>query len=370
LDDQIKLHGHRIEPGEIEALLGEIPAATAAAARVWGEGSRRFLVGYVCVERALEASATPTPGQMLAILRDRLPTSMMPRSIIIVDALPMTPSGKIDRSRLPAPGSQHALSTSPPEADVAIGSDGAPESDGERSVSLVRVLADCFTAVLAVDRVDPDADFFELGGSSLLTMELLFLVEERVGIRVSTVAFMRHASVAALAQHIEASMTDEDALLEGSGSLVGTSEGPLETLARVVRSWAGERAHPDGMVIGHNTSGHHLPLFWCLQGEAELTALAGALGADYPVHGMRSGHAILEQEEDMAPALARRYAKEIRSVRPVGPYVVGGNCQAAEIAFDIAWELRRAGEQVELLVLMEESVDRPYPGRVALLFWD
>jgi amino acid adenylation domain-containing protein len=368
LDDQIKLHGHRIEPGEIEALLIEIQAVTAAAARVWGEGSRKFLVGYVCVERAPQASATPTTDQMLAFLRERLPTSMMPRSIIVVDDLPMKPSGKIDRSRLPAPGSQRELSTALPAADAGIGTNGAPGSNRARSASLARVLADCFTAVLSVDVVDPDADFFDLGGSSLLTMELLFLVEERLGIRVSTVTFMRHASVTALALHIEASMTNEDELLEGGGSLPSTSEGPLETLARVVRSWAGERAHPEGMVIGHNTAGHHLPLFWCLQGEAELTALAGALGADYPVHGMRSGHETLERNEDLVPALARHYATEIRRVRPVGPYLVGGNCQAAEIAFDIAWELLRAGEQVELLVLMEESVNRPYPGRVALLF--
>jgi len=117
-----------------------------------------------------------------------------------------------------------------------------------------------------------------------------------------------------------------------------------------------------------NDSGSRRGLFWCFQGYRELEQLASSLGPDQPVHGMRSGHLIMKYTEENIAALAARYAVEMMALQPVGPFVIGGNCQAACIARAIAMCLKRSGRSVDLLILMEENSFREYDGRIALLF--
>ncbi|AXE23898.1 non-ribosomal peptide synthetase [Streptomyces globosus] len=135
-DGQVKIRGHRVETGEVEAALGAVPGVTAAAAAV--RSSR--LVGYV-------VSASATPEAVRAHLAERLPDHLVPAAVVVLDALPLTPNGKLDRAALPAP--------------AATGGGREPRTERERL--LCGVLAE----VLDIERVGVDDDYFALGGDSI-----------------------------------------------------------------------------------------------------------------------------------------------------------------------------------------------------------
>ncbi|WP_275410771.1 non-ribosomal peptide synthetase [Sinosporangium siamense] len=151
-DDQVKVRGFRVEPGEIEAAMTAHPHVAQAAVAMW----RGRLIGYV----------TPAPGgitvdEMREHLAARLPGHMVPAVIMMVEALPLTPNGKVDRKALPEP--EFAAGGEDPER--ATGSD-APVTETERA------LCDVFAEALGVDRVGVDDSFFDLGGDSIISMRL------------------------------------------------------------------------------------------------------------------------------------------------------------------------------------------------------
>ena len=161
VDHQVKVRGFRVEPGEIESVLGTHPAVRQAAvvARPEPSGERR-LVGYV----AFRAEAVP-PGiqELRDYLRERLPDYMVPSAFAILDALPLTASGKIDRRALPEPEGGR------PDLDASY---VAPRTQAEE------VIAGIFAAVLNLQRVGVEDNFFELGGHSLLATQVVSRVRE------------------------------------------------------------------------------------------------------------------------------------------------------------------------------------------------
>ncbi|MET9662797.1 amino acid adenylation domain-containing protein, partial [Streptomyces sp. NPDC006510] len=135
-DGQVKIRGHRVETGEVEAALAAVPGVTAAAAAV--RSSR--LVGYV-------VSTTVTGDEARAHLAGRLPEHLVPAAVVVLDRLPVTPNGKLDRTALPAP----------------VLPRGGREPSTERERLLCAVLAEA----LDVERVGVDDDFYALGGDSI-----------------------------------------------------------------------------------------------------------------------------------------------------------------------------------------------------------
>ena len=146
-------------------------------------------------------------------------------------------------------------------------------------------------------------------------------------------------------------------------------EDVIERLRVYVEAWQGHRHRPDALIVSLNEHGTKPALFWCFQGHYELAQLAGHLGPEQPVHGMRSGHLMIDHHDPSARwPIVEHYVREIQEVQPKGPLRLGGNCQAALIMHETAERLQAAGRQVELLILMEQSLVRPFDGRVALLF--
>ncbi|MFF1381215.1 amino acid adenylation domain-containing protein [Streptomyces sp. NPDC058308] len=140
-DGQVKIRGHRVETGEVEAALGAVPGVTAAAAAV--RSSR--LIGYV-------VSTSVTGDAVRARLAGHLPDHLVPAAVVVLDALPVTPNGKLDRAALPAP--------------AAAGGGREPRTERERL--LCGVLAEVFD----VERVGVDDDFYALGGDSITAITL------------------------------------------------------------------------------------------------------------------------------------------------------------------------------------------------------
>ena len=176
-DAQVKLRGFRIEPGEIEAELLGHPCVLQAAviARAEGSGSRR-LVGYVVAA----AGADLDVGALRGHLARRLPDYMVPPAFVVLDRLPLTANGKLDRAALPAP-----------EPVSGRGWRG-PRGPAEE------VLCGLFAEVLGLPRVGIDDNFFELGGDSIMSIQLVSRAR-RAGLVLTPRAVFAHQSVAALA---------------------------------------------------------------------------------------------------------------------------------------------------------------------------
>ncbi|HXL93457.1 MAG TPA: amino acid adenylation domain-containing protein, partial [Streptosporangiaceae bacterium] len=242
-DDQVKVRGFRIELGEVEAALAGLPgvAQAAVAVRENREGDRR-LAGYV----------VPVAGTVLdpAALRDAaallLPGYMVPAAVVILQALPLSPIGKLDRRALPAP-------------EYAAGGGREPATARERA--LCEVLAQ----VLGLDRVGVDDSFFDLGGHSLLATRLVSRVRSVLGVELAIRAVFEHPTVAGLAGVLDGAQAARPLLVP-----VPRPERLPLSFAQA-RLWFLEQFHGPG-------TAYNLPFAWRLAGELDAGALAGALG--------------------------------------------------------------------------------------------
>jgi amino acid adenylation domain-containing protein/non-ribosomal peptide synthase protein (TIGR01720 family) len=180
-DDQVKLRGFRIELGEVEAALREQPRVRDAVAlvREYGPGDQR-LVAYVVPEAGEPA---PSPREWRERLRERLPEYMVPGAFVVLEALPFTTSGKLDRRALPAPERAR---------DTAATPRASPRTPVEQA------LAEVWARVLGHERVGIHDDFFELGGDSILAIQLISRAAQ-AGIHVTARQLFAHPTIARLA---------------------------------------------------------------------------------------------------------------------------------------------------------------------------
>ncbi|MFD8993494.1 amino acid adenylation domain-containing protein [Streptomyces abikoensis] len=178
-DDQVKIRGHRIEPDEVRAALAALPGVVQAAvvARPDGRGGKE-LTGYAV---GATTAATPLDGTALRQELARvLPDFMLPSRIVMLDRMPLTVNGKLDRQALPEPPRR-------------------PTATREPRTPAERVVTDAFAEVLGLDRVGADDDFFALGGHSLLAARLLQRLREQLNPTATLAQVMRRATPAALA---------------------------------------------------------------------------------------------------------------------------------------------------------------------------
>lgn len=182
-DYQVKIRGHRIEPGEIEAALREHPAVGDAVvvAHTVRPGDIR-LAAYIvpCSDLA------PDPADLRRFLHGKLPEHMLPGIWVMMEALPRTPHGKVDRRALPAPEGQVAHAPATP-----------PQTRTES------VLAAIWQELLQVDRVNVHDNFFELGGHSLLLIQVRDRLQAHLGQTVSMVELFQYPTIRALAEHMD-----------------------------------------------------------------------------------------------------------------------------------------------------------------------
>ncbi|MEV7401807.1 amino acid adenylation domain-containing protein [Streptomyces sp. NPDC091267] len=224
-DDQVKLHGFRIELGEIEAALSALDGIAAACAVVREDrpGERR-LVAYTVPDRR-SGAATPTDSELRTRLTSALPPYMVPAVFVALDALPLLPNGKTDRSALPVPARP-----------------AATRPGGQPRTAQERVLCDVFASVLHSPAVRTDDDFFALGGDSILSIQLVSRVRE-AGLGVTPRDVFVHRTPEAIAAVATALGQDAAAPAEQ-----GTGEMPPTPIA----AWLLERP---GTTDGYNQSG-------------------------------------------------------------------------------------------------------------------
>jgi amino acid adenylation domain-containing protein len=317
LDDQVKIHGVRVEPGELEHALREQDAIGDAAVVVRGEGAGRKLVAYVVGAN----DAQPDVTSVQRALEGRLPAALRPSAIVALDALPLTPNGKLDRKALPEPGARGAVA-------------------GAREVTdaTQRALAEIWAKVLDLpDRFDARDDFFELGGDSLSALHLLAEVEERFGRRLPIESFFTATTLAGQAAAIDSA-----------------------------------RAQPAASrLIPVRPTGSRPPWICVLTDHRGLIGLRNLLPAmlsDQPVYAMQAiDPANPSWRSSSVEQIAGACLRALRAHHPQGPYRLGGHSLGGLVAFEMACVLVRDGEPVDLLMLLDTLAPEAFRwrGRVA-----
>ena len=218
LDHQVKVRGHRVETGEIEAVLAEHPALQEAAvvARADASGDVR-LVAYVVASAGHEA---PAAGELRTFLKARLPDYMVPAGFVALDRLPLSPNGKVDRLSL----SEHVPAEAPREGRAE------PRSVPERAIARV------WEEVLQLPgKVGMDDNFFEIGGHSLLVGRMQERLKDALGVEVPVVDLFLYPTVRSLAEHLAAQSSAEAKPDQTAGESAERGSGRREMMGRLRR---------------------------------------------------------------------------------------------------------------------------------------
>ena len=301
-DEQVKVRGYRVEPSEIAAALASHPSVRRAVvvAREDGPGDVRLIAYAVPGEGTTELDTRA----LRAHVAEQLPEYMVPSAVMAIDAIPLTPNGKLDRRALPAPD------------PASIGRGRAPRTPHEE------VLCRLFAEILGLEWVGVDDSFFELGGHSLTAIRLRARISTVLGVEVPLRALFETPTVAGLAGRLDAGGADNalDVLL------------PLRT-----------KGTRNPVFCVHAGSG----LGWSYAG------LLPYLDQDIPVYALQARGLTGGKLPESVEEAARDYLEQILRIQPEGPYYLLGYSFGGAVAHAIAALLEEGGSEVGLLTLLD-----------------
>ncbi|HEX3639853.1 MAG TPA: thioesterase domain-containing protein, partial [Ktedonobacteraceae bacterium] len=300
-DHQVKLRGFRIELGEIESLLRNHTTLLDAVVILWESGNNKRLVAFVVTRPGEQADQE----MLRQFLEARLPAYMVPSIFMFVDALPVTSNGKIDRSALPTP-----ITASAGRSELVAPRDWVEEE-----------LASIWKDLLQTEAISVTDNFFLVGGHSLLAIELMYKIEKEFNRKLPISTLFKSGTIEDLAVLIRSQETaSRSILVEISG---GTGKQP----------------------------------FFCVHGAGgqvfRYKELANYLGKEQPFIGLEANES--EDSCQSIEKMAAQYLTAIREVQAEGPYYLGGWSFGGVVAFEIAQQLNRQGEEVALLTMFDTT---------------
>jgi amino acid adenylation domain-containing protein len=308
IDDQVKIRGFRIELGEIESVLGQHPAVheTVVLAREDTPGTKR-LVAYVVPVKEQACSTS----ELRNFVKQKLPEYMIPFAFVLLDLLPLTANGKVDRKLFPPPDQNR------PELEPSY---AAPRT------SIEERLAEIWSKLLGLNQVGIRDNFFDLGGHSLLAVRLLTEIEN---------AFKQRLPLSCLFK-----------------------DGTIEHLAKII-----DHKTPSGKqscLVPIQPSGDKIPFFCVHEFFGDVLCymnLVRHLGLDQPFYGIEArGLDGVEEPFADLKTMAAYYVDLIRTIRPHGPYALGGLCFGGLVAFEMAQQLLAKGEAVSIVALLDSGI--------------
>jgi len=305
LDYQVKLRGNRIELGEIEAVLSQQPGVREAVVVVREDvpGEQR-LVAYV----VLHQEPSVTLEELKRLLMKQVPSYMVPSAFVPLEQFPLTANGKLDRKALPVPERSR--------------------SEGQQRYvppvePLHRQLAVIWEDLLGVSPIGMKDDFFELGGSSLLAVQLFERIAQVCGKRLSLSVLFGGATI----EYVARTLQEQNQEVERAALVVVQTGGSKRPFFFLHGQWRG--------------------------GAFYSRELARRMGPEQPFYLLEpykfDGLAVPPSFEEMAVA----HLETLRRVQPEGPYLLGGWCNGGLMAYEMARQLHEQGQAVELLVMMD-----------------
>jgi amino acid adenylation domain-containing protein len=306
-DDQVKIHGFRIELGEIEAALAcsSIASCAIVIAREDAPGDKRLVAYVVPAPPYKDVDQREIASALKNFLTSKLPNHMIPSAFVILESLPLSHNGKVNRRMLPAPALQK---------EAAGGTYVRPRNPLE--YQLVEVWEELFQ----IHPIGITDSFFDLGGHSLLSVRLMDQVERLFGKKVPLATLFEGATI----EHLADALVNQD---DGNSPLVAIQ--PCGT------------KRPFYYLHGDFNGGG----LYC-------SSLARHLGTDQPFYVLQP-HGL---NDEAVPAsieeMAEHHIKTLRAFQPEGPYLLGGHCNGGLIAFEMARQLTVEGERVDLLALI------------------
>lgn len=327
-DHQIKLRGYRIELGEVETTLGTHPdiAQCVVSVRESASAGKR-LVAYLV---AKPGSTIPGAEEIRAFLSTRLPDYMVPAVYMVLEAMPMTPSGKVDRTKLPDP------------AEAATSGTGGAHREPTDLIEMQ--LVTLWEKLLDRYPIGTDQDFFSIGGHSLLAIQLVTQIQKAFQVRLPVVALFELRTISDIAARIRE--------LSSGSEAAGTG------------TWAA--------AVPLRVAGSQAPLF-CLPGAgSNLLAyrwLIQYLDAGVSVYGLQppSIQGTAKPFTSIEEA-ASFYVARMREIQPRGPYHIKGWCMGGLVAYEIARQLSEAGEEVPLVLMVDTVFPRDISWQERLAF--
>ncbi|MBD3884823.1 amino acid adenylation domain-containing protein [Phormidium tenue FACHB-886] len=305
-DFQIKLRGIRIELGDIEAALRQAPGVREGVvmAREFGSSEAR-LVAYV----VLDLSQNPSIEAIHRFLQTKLPDYMVPAAFVVLEAMPLNPNQKVDRRALPLPTAENL---------VGLQTIVPPQNEWEQQ------LIEIWEAVLGIEPIGIQNDFFELGGDSLLAVQMFAQIEKKLGKRLPLSTLLSAPTIEQLTAILQPNQT------RLQDSLVLLKAG---------------QAKP--------------PVFLIHDGDGETLlyrSLAYALDPEVPVYGIQpysSNHCPILHTR--ISSIVDYYIEQIRQVQPQGPYFLGGLCVGGMLACEMALQLQRQGEPIGMVAIIDAA---------------
>jgi amino acid adenylation domain-containing protein len=301
-DNQVKLRGFRVELGEVEGILAQLPRVrdVAVVVRPGPDGDKR-LVAYMVSDDPL------APRELREHLRSKLPEYMVPSAFSRVERLPLTPNGKVDRARLPEPEDGR-------ESSATI---VRPANNVERQ------LLGIWEEMLGVSGIDTRDNFFDLGGHSLLALRMFVRLEQVLRIRLPIATLFEAPTI--------------------------------EGLAAVIQQ--GGRAGQWRSLVAIQSNGTRAPIFGVPGVGGNVLCysdIARFMAPEQPFYGLQSrGLDGTEEPLTRIEDIAAAFIQELREVQPEGPYYLAGMCMGGIVVYEIAQQLRAAGQEIGLLVLLE-----------------
>lgn len=314
-DYQVKIRGQRVELGEIEAALREHQAVHDCVVLARESGpDEKYLAAYV----VLDQGQPSTSVELRNFIRSHLPDYMVPTTFTFLDALPLTPNGKVNRLALPEPESLSIKKQNPSDEIVL------PRTAVEKRIAKI------WKDLMGLDKVGINDDFFDLGGHSLMAVRVLTRIESDLGVRLPLTSFFHSGTIAQLAELVNRNVNE-------------------------ARDWS--------PVVAIRTNGDKPPFFGIHAHEGGVLFwrdIVENLPKDQPFYAVQAQgvdgiRPALNRIEDMATL----YISAIQKIQPHGPYYLGGFSMGGEIAFEMAQQLHKLGEQVNLLVMLDTK--NPHP---------
>jgi acyl-coenzyme A synthetase/AMP-(fatty) acid ligase/thioesterase domain-containing protein/acyl carrier protein len=325
-DQQVKIRGYNVRPGDVEQILQQHPGVWEAAVSTFkgGNGSLRLSCHYVA-----DPEAFVSPQELRSFLRERVTAYQIPSVFMPTDVLPRTKTGKLMRNQLPPP-----LEASEPASTT----EEWPCTDEAADESLAAIRR-IWQETLEHSNFGLHDDFFDIGGDSLQAMSVITAIEKELGVRVPLeTLIVKGASVTALAEHVNA--------------------GRSATASRTAVLAQGAGLPP---LFVTPVMGGHL---------SDYLMLVNNLDPRQPVIGLHpKGLNGRETPDATVAEVAASCAEGLRSAKPEGPYRLMGFSFGAKVAFELARLLTAEGQVVEALVLLDPMGPRDTTGKLARYIW-